>query len=265
MDKEGNQKFKLQLRIFIGEVGTVCTILKLKDGRLLAGYEKGLILIFELSNNYERLMTIDLVIEGLNEVLQMENGLVVAYTDNKEKSIIFFSIADNSYKIEHIIKDINLNVPRTICLLSNNRIASSDAQFNIKIWNSIEPYGRITELETEKPPTGIVQLKNKEILIAGEEGKVIRVWNLSTYKCEKVLKKINVFSINSIIEIADNKVICGGVGKVVVLNTNDYTIERTYKNKDISAIKCLLELSNGNILIGDYIGTIHCYNVLADK
>ena len=92
MDKEGNQKFKLQLRIFIGEVGTVCTILKLKDGRLLAGYEKGLILIFELSNNYERLMTIDLVIEGLNEVLQMENGLVVAYTDNKEKSIIFFPL-----------------------------------------------------------------------------------------------------------------------------------------------------------------------------
>ena len=83
----------------------------------------------------------------------------------------------------------------------------------IKIWKSNLLYSDtpIKVLEGHSYVViSLLYIKERDILISGSSDVTLRIWNMSTYQCDKVIKGVRCCFTNSLYQIDKDRVIVGG-------------------------------------------------------
>ena len=235
----------------------VCSLLLLSDGRLASCSNDRTIKIFNM-NNYHCDITIKGHNNGVNYISELDNNKLISCS---YKEIKIWSINQLSYQCDYTIHDAYSDYIGKVIQLTNSRIASCSKDNTVKIWNSNHPYNLIKTLNGHFDVRSIIQLKDKDILISGNNNNILRKWNLLTYQCDTIIKNVNCFDSNSLLEIDKNRLIVGGINEITIVNISNDIIEQQIKNNRLGYVFSLVQLANGNILCGCKGGLICLYDV----
>ena len=148
-----------------------------------------------------------------------------------------------------------------VITLPNNRIASCSDDETIKIWKSNPPYSDtpINVLKTHWGVTSLLYIKERDILISRSQDDTLRLWNMSTYQCDKVIEGVDCYSTNSLYQIDKDRVIVGRYKSFCIVNIDKCVIEKIIKDESIRYVYCFLKLKdNKTILCGCEYG-IFCF------
>ena len=163
----------------------VKSLLLLKDGRIASCSDNNKIMIFDPSNDYHCDQVIERHSKGITSICQLDDGTIVSCSN--EGSLMIGSYTINKAHDYHIFK---------VVTLPNNRIASGSFDTTIKIWMSNPPYSDIP-IKVLKGHrlfiTSILYIKERDIMISGAYDRTIRLWNMSTYQCDRVIEGLVVF------------------------------------------------------------------------
>ena len=153
--------------------------------------------------------------------------------------------------------------------LPNNRIASCSTDKTIKIWKSNPPYSDtpIKVLEGHSSyVNSLLYIKERGIMISGSCDVTLRIWNMSTYQCDKVIEGVDRCSTNSLYQIDKDRVIIGGVNSFSIVNIDKWIIEKRIKDASIKYVDCFLKLrDNKTILCGCYNGIFCFYDMNTEQ
>lgn len=240
---------------------SINSLIPLQDRRYAAvcGHN---ILIYTLSP-FEKVMTIEGHTDTINYVDQLDNGNLISC--GFDLTIRVWSITKDSYKLLHTIENTHKKMIWKVIGLSNNRIASCSFDTTVKIWKSEEPYDLIAELTGHKSDvTCIYELSGKELLLSVSFDNTMRVWNLSSYECEHVIKGVKSRWANSLIELEDNIIISGGYNMLEVVDLNTYKVTQSLKDSNLDGLYSLVQLRDENVYCGCN-GKIIKYDIDSNK
>lgn len=55
-------------------------------------------------------------------------------------------------------------------------------------------------------------------MISGSNDNTLRIWNISSYQCDTIINNVKCCNNNSLVELAANKVIVGGLNVIIIVN-----------------------------------------------
>ena len=117
--------------------------------------------------------------------------------------------------------------------------------------------------------TSLLYIKERDILISGSFDMTLRIWNMSTYQCDKVIEGVDCCSTNSLYQIDKDRVIVGGGGWVKsfsIVNIDKCVIEKRIKDKSLGYVRCFLKLrDNKTILCGCEHGIFCFYDMNTEQ
>ena len=97
----------------------------------------------------------------------------------------------------------------------------------------------------------LLYIKERDILISGSNDKTLRLWNMSTYQCDKVIEGVECYSTNSLYQIDKDRVIVGGYKSFCIVNIDKCIIEKRIEDESLGDVRCFLKLrDNKTILCG---------------
>ena len=209
----------------LNNVSTKVTSLSaLKDGRLAVSSES-CIRIFDLGVKKCSLSIENEHEQAIEYITQIDNGLLASCS--LDKTIKLFSIEETKYTTEAILVGHQYRVTK-VESINEEVIASSSFDHSIKIWKSIPPYEEIKTMTGHQDGVfSIVKLKGKNQLVSGSSD--IRFWNLDSYQCEAVIKGVNCFFPDSILELDNNRIIVGEKIVTSIINAKTFQIEKKIK------------------------------------
>lgn len=227
--------------------GVTCIIL-LSDGRLASSSKDKTIKIYNINNSYQCDMTLEGHTNYIDYISEITNKKIASCSH--DLSIRFWTIKEYSYTCDYCIFQSHSSPLKQLISLSEGRFASCSADKLIKIWSITPPYKLIKTLKGHFDTVNtMLQLKRKSTFISGALDLII--WDLKTYKCDKVISNIEC---KSLLELANETIIVGGCEAITVLSTTTYEI--------IQKIACcmpylisLMELRDGKILCGSEEGS----------
>lgn len=91
------------------------------------------------------------------------------------------------------------------------------------------------------------------------------LWNMSTLKCEKIIKGIDNCSKNSLYKIDNDRIFVGRYDNLSILNITKMKIEKTIKFNDCTTLNCFIKLRDNIILCGTAAGRFLVYNMETKK
>ena len=213
-----------QAKIITNHYQPVRSLLRLKDGRFASFGKDKTVRVFNPSNyNCEQVKErhIDkenlFVSDRIHSLCQLDDGTIVASTHD-------YAIMIGDYSIEKA----HSNHISKILTLPNNRIASCSDDRTIKVWNSAPPYSATPMKVLEghgSSVTSILYIKERDVLISGSSDETLRVWSMSTYKCETVIKKVECCDANAMYQVDKDRVIVGGDVVFCIVNIKKIAIE----------------------------------------
>ena len=103
-------------------------------------------------------------------------------------------------------------------------------------------------------------------MISGSDVDSLRLWNMSTYQCDKVIEGVDCCSTNSLYQIDKDRVIVGGVNSFSIVNIDKCVIENRKKDKSLGYVDCFLKLrDNKTILFGCNNGIFCFYDMKTEQ
>ena len=236
----------------------VNSLLHLKDGRVASCSYDNTIRIYDPSNDYHCDQVIKRHSEGITSICQLDDGTIVSCSYDK-------SIMIGDYTIKNAHDDWILKV----ITLPNNRIASCSADKTIKIWKSNPPYSD-TPIKVLKGHSynvnSLLYIKERDVMISGSNDKTLRLWNMSTYQCDKVIEGVRCCFTNSLYQIDKDRVIVGGVNSFSIVNIDKCIIEKRIEDESIEYVRCFLKLrDNKTILCGCQYGIFCFYDMNTEQ
>ena len=240
-----------QVKTITDHTGCVYSLLHLRDGRVASCSDDKTIRIYDPSNDYHCDQVIKRHSEGITSICQLDDGTIVSCSWDK-------SIMIGDYTINNAHDSLILKV----ITLPNNRIASCSGDKTIKIWKSNPPYSD-TPIKVLREHSSLVNsllyIKERDVMISGSFDYTLRIWNMSTYQCDKVIEGVKCFYINSFYQIDKDRVIVGGYDSFCIVNIDKCVIENRIKDELIGHFYCFLKLrDNKTILCGCY-NRIFCF------
>ena len=242
---------------------SINSLLLLKDKRIASCSRHYTIRIFDPSNDYHCDQVIERHSNSITSICELEDGTIVSCS------------ADKSIKIgNYTIRNAHDEWINKVITLPNNRIASSSDDSKIKIWKSNPPYSNppysntpIKVLEGHnKSVRALLYIKERDIMISGSEDKTLRLWNMSTYQCDKVIKGVLGSFENSLYQIDKDRVIVGGNNKIYIVNIDKCAIEKKIENESFGYVYCFLKLrDNKTILCGCDKGIFCFYDMKTEE
>ena len=241
-------------------VDNVNCLLLLKDGRITSCSGDKMIRIFN-RKTYQCEETLEGHTNAVYSISQLDNGDIISCSG--DKSIKIWSIHNDTYKCIQTMRDAHSPVTKAI-QISKERIASCGYDKLIKIWSDHRDYHPIkTLLCQEGGVNSIVELKDKDLLVSGTK-KVIALWNLTSYECEKKIEAECYWN-NSVERIDTNRLIVGGEGKFSIVNIEEGTVENSFRNEQFGIIYSFMILRNGNVFFSTKEGYAYQYKVECKK
>ena len=154
----------------------------------------------------------------ITSICQLDDGTIVSC------SLYAIMIGD------YTIKNAHDNLIMKVITLPNNRIASCSADKTIKIWKSNPPYSDTPIKVLEGHSYYVISLlyiKERDVIISGSGEVTLRLWNMSTYQCDKVIEGVLCCFNNSLYQIDKDRVIVGGFISFSIVNIDKCVIEKT--------------------------------------
>ena len=163
---------------------------------------------------------------------------------------------------DYTIKSAHDDYIYKVITLPNNRIASCSQDETIKIWKS-NPHYSDTPIKVltghSRDVISLLYIKERDVMISGSYDKTLRLWNMSTYQCDKVIEGVFRCFTNSLYQIDKDRVIVGGDDSFCIVNIDKCVIEKRIKDKSLRRVDCFLKLrENKTILCGCNKG-IFCF------
>ena len=249
--KRTNAKDFKCIKTITEHTSSVFSLLLLKDKRIASCSRDRTIRIYDPSNDYHCDQVIERHKGGIFSICVLDDGSIVSCSG--DKSII---IGD------YIIKDAHDFSIFKVITLSKNRLASCSFESTIKIWKSDPPYSN-TPLKVleghHQDVTSLLYIKERDIMISGSEDRTLRLWTMSTYQCDKVIKGVECCSTNSLYQIDNNRVIVGGKNTFTMVNIDECVIVKTIKDNSLSDINCFLKLRDNHTILCGCSNGIFCF------
>ena len=233
----------------------ISAVILLHDGRIAsAGYDKRIKIfsfILDEQNEKKSKYKCEVIIEGHRDkilnIIQLDNGYLISCSG--DKSIIIWSLTVDCYNFIHQIKDAHSNMIYGLAKLSQGRFASGGQDGDIKIWD--EKYNLIkTLILSNYLPECMFQMKNQEILLINPNGSLIFVYDTKHYQTIHAIKGVRSYEAHSMMQIDDERVICGGHSDIQIVNIISGIIEQSYNNDLIPRMFSIIRLDEDNFVIG---------------
>lgn len=252
-----NQKMLL-IKTLTDHKSLINSLFQLFDGRIASCSDDSTIKIFN-KETFKCELTLIGHLRGVRCINQLNNSKLISGAG--DSSIKIWSITNDSYTCEYTIEKAQQGLLNSLIPLTNNRMASSCTEVSIKIWNSNPPYNLITVLDSQiKKATSLRQVKNKEILIAGEFlNERISIYNLHNYQKETVIVGVYCCYDNLYFTSSDTLII-GGTDGISIINLTNYKIENICNYQGLRRIGSFANYDQDNILFGCDKGLLCLYN-----
>jgi len=225
-------------------------IFSIKDGRLSScGYD-GLINIYDKQN-----YNIDLQIKDNCNIYyhkELSNNNIISCCSDKTLKIYKNKIVIN---LIYTLNGHNNDVCKVI-EFENNKLISSAFDTTMKIWefdgNKYNCINTFT-ISNNNSRTNILRINKDRLVSSAYSNNYIKFWDIkSNFNEIKTLNKIETYGLNAMCMINDNILLIGGHSSgIYIINTDNYQIiSQVHKNNKY--VYSIIELINGNILIGCY-------------
>jgi WD40 repeat protein len=170
-------------------------------------------------------------------------------------------INDNTlkiYKNNNLIYTLNghSGTVYKVIELENNKLISSAADNTMKIWefdgNKYNCINTFT-ISNSNHYTNILRINKDKLVSSAYSSNYIKFWDIKNNFNEiKTLNNIETCVPNAMSMINDNILLIGGYSSgIYIINTDNYEII-SQVHKNIKYVNSIIELMNGNILIGCY-------------
>lgn len=146
---------------------------------------------------------------------------------NRYDYIKIWKIELNDITLIKQIKTHNHEINKIITL-TKNRFASCSSDDHINLFRNDDNYSLITTINHREAVKSIIQLKQKEELIACGIS-YLTFWHLNTYKQINIINNCGIEHPSALIEISNNKIALSSNHKVnnfaiIIINCNSYQI-----------------------------------------
>ena len=84
------------------------------------------------------------------------------------------------------------------------------------------------------------------------------IWDLENYQCIRTIEEVDC---NSLLELANGTIIVGGCGEIIVINKDNYQIEKKIKSQEVAYLTSMIELRDENLLCGSEEGELCVYDI----
>ena len=184
-----------------GTENTLTKAILLQDKRLCCAMSS--LKIYNLVN-FKCEMTISTDDYLVSYVDQLKDGRIAACYING--FICLFEVSQKTYKNVATLK-LHQITAHLLVPLTNDRIVSCSFDGKMKIWKAQSPYKQIISIDNEvnNEIVSFIQLKDKEILVAGSLNETITFWDLTEYKCLNTFPKYGSY----VFQIDKNTLIFG--------------------------------------------------------
>ena len=98
-------------------------------------------------------------------------------------------------------------------------------------------------------------------MISGSKDETLRLWNMSTYQCYKVIEGVLCCLTNSLYQIDNDRILIGGEFSFCIVKIDKCEIENTIKNESLRGVLCFLKFRDKTILCGCDDGIFCFYNM----
>ena len=104
-------------------------------------------------------------------------------------------------------------------------------------------------------------------MISGSYNVTLRIWNMSTYQCDKVIEGVECcYFHNSLYQIDKDRVIVGGGNSFSIVNIDKCIIEKRIEDESFEGVYSFLKLrDNKTILCGCYNGIFCFYDMNTEQ
>ena len=183
---------------------SVESLLLLKEKKITSCSYDETIRIFEPSNDYHCDSVLNRHSNYTYSLCQLDDGTIVSCSSGGSIKIGDYKIcnAHNGYSIYKVVT------------LPDNRIASCSDDKTVKIWTSDPPYSATPIIELtghSNSVKSILYIKERDTLISGSQDGTLRLWDMTTYKFEKVINGVKCDWTNALYQIDNDRVIVGEI------------------------------------------------------
>ena len=234
-------------------LGTIESILFLKDGRLLCSFKKSTIKIYDVTKDYECVQTINDSSISPGGICQLDNGDLVFI--NHLTDLVISSLTPDG-----LIQEMKIHKPHhgdpysyisTLSTLSDNRVATTGPDGKLKIWDMNKPYQEKKVFENtlylRDPPTidSMYYDRDREIVIISAISEDnLRVFDVKNYK------ELDSFYLRGfLVPLDKNRLLVGGIFRVDVIDLETFKTNNLIYNNQLGSITALIKLNNNFVLM----------------
>lgn len=156
---------------------------------------------------------------------QLQNSdIVVSF----KKQLKIFSLIQNELKEKFSIENAHKELISKLISLRDNMFATSSYDLTIKIWKGDEPYSKdpIKTLEGHTDEIeSLLYLEDMDQIVSAGKDLTVRVWNVKTFQCIKVIMGAKCVSSNGMIRIDKDRVMIAGKRKMCIVNIETGSFE----------------------------------------
>lgn len=215
--------------------------------------ESSFSVIITIKNNQNEEITYICELASNKIISSSKRSVVIWLLDYENKQVSTLSILTIDTYYTSLYKVITLRYNRIAAFVNRTFV----------VWESIDPYKQLIQLNMNGSLSTIHQLKNHDILVLTDyNNQHISFMDLKTYQICAVFTDIYCVYRNSICEMENDLLCIGGMLQLTFINVNLYIIDAVIKfDKDVFDQKylcffALVQNERGNILVGDGNGNI---------
>ena len=96
-------------------------------------------------------------------------------------------------------------------------------------------------------------------MISGSWDGTLRLWNMSTYQCDKVIEGVDCCSTNSLYQIDKDRVIVGEHKSFCIVNIDKCVIENRIDDESFKGVDCFLKFRDNKTILCGCNNGIFCF------
>ena len=166
-----------------------------------------------------------------------------------------WKIDHRQYYNTHILKG-HSDIILTVIELEDGKIASGSGN-TIKIWDNNSDYQNVKTLRGNETIFCLFEID--DYIASGGRDDSVKIWNKYSYESIQTLQGTYCLGRNGFAKLNNNSLIAGGKNEIFIIDISSFQVQ-SFKSKALGEIWSIFVLRNGVALIGNWKGTIHCFD-----